>query len=35
MYLAMSWHDRRLAHDCEHPILIAQRHIAEQLWNPG
>ncbi|KAI6189857.1 Glycine receptor subunit beta-type 4 [Aphelenchoides bicaudatus] len=33
-YLAMGWYDRRLAHNCTHPILIAQKYLAEELWNP-
>lgn len=35
MYLAMGFYDRRLAHNCTHPILITQKLIAERLWIPG
>jgi hypothetical protein len=33
-YLAMGWYDRRLAHNCTHPILITHRSVADELWNP-
>lgn len=33
-YLAMGWYDRRLTHNCTHPILIAHKFVAEELWNP-
>lgn len=35
MYLAMGFYDRRLSHNCTHPILITQKFIAERLWIPG
>ncbi|KAI1722774.1 neurotransmitter-gated ion-channel ligand binding domain-containing protein [Ditylenchus destructor] len=34
MYLAMGWYDRRLSHNCTHPILIAHKFIADRLWRP-
>lgn len=34
MYLALGWHDRRLAHNCTHPILVAHKFIADRLWQP-
>lgn len=34
MYLAMSWVDHRLKHNCGHPILITDVQISEQLWHP-
>ncbi|KAK0412668.1 hypothetical protein QR680_006344 [Steinernema hermaphroditum] len=34
MYLAMGWYDRRLAHNCTHPILITHKFIADRLWQP-
>ncbi|CAD5231879.1 unnamed protein product [Bursaphelenchus xylophilus] len=33
-YLAMGWYDRRLSHNCTHPILITHKHVADELWNP-
>lgn len=34
MYLALGWYDRRLAHNCTHPILVAHKFIADRLWHP-
>lgn len=34
MYLALSWVDKRLEHNCEHPILITDLEHASLLWNP-
>ncbi|CAI5452202.1 unnamed protein product [Caenorhabditis angaria] len=34
MYLAMGWFDRRLAHNCTHPILVTNKHIADRMWYP-
>lgn len=34
MYLAMGWFDRRLAHNCTHPILVTSKLIAERMWYP-
>lgn len=34
MYLAMSWTDHRLKHNCAHPILITDTHVTEQMWQP-
>ncbi|VDL76262.1 unnamed protein product [Nippostrongylus brasiliensis] len=34
MYLAMGWFDRRLAHNCTHPILVTSKLIADRMWHP-
>ncbi|KAE9416488.1 hypothetical protein Angca_009168, partial [Angiostrongylus cantonensis] len=34
MYLAMGWFDRRLAHNCTHPILVTSKVIADRMWHP-
>ncbi|VDN59741.1 unnamed protein product [Dracunculus medinensis] len=34
MYLAMGWFDRRLAHNCTYPILVANKFIADRIWHP-
>uniref|UniRef100_A0A914E850 Uncharacterized protein n=1 Tax=Acrobeloides nanus TaxID=290746 RepID=A0A914E850_9BILA len=34
MYLAMGWYDRRLAHNCTHPILVTHKFIADRIWQP-
>ncbi|CCD64425.1 Ligand-Gated ion Channel [Caenorhabditis elegans] len=34
MYLAMGWFDRRLAHNCTHPILVTSKLIADRIWYP-
>uniref|UniRef100_A0A8R1HLR3 Uncharacterized protein n=1 Tax=Caenorhabditis japonica TaxID=281687 RepID=A0A8R1HLR3_CAEJA len=34
MYLAMGWFDRRLAHNCTHPILVTSKFIADRIWHP-
>ncbi|CAJ0947795.1 unnamed protein product, partial [Mesorhabditis belari] len=34
MYLAMGWFDRRLAHNCTHPILVTSKVIADRIWHP-
>ncbi|KJH49296.1 Cation transporter family protein [Dictyocaulus viviparus] len=34
MYLAMGWFDRRLAHNCTHPILVTSKLIADRIWHP-
>jgi hypothetical protein len=34
MYLAMSWYDRRLRHNCTHPILVTQKRLTELIWHP-
>ncbi|KAL3115777.1 hypothetical protein niasHT_007782 [Heterodera trifolii] len=34
MYFAMAWYDRRLAHNCTHPLLVAHKSIAERIWTP-
>ncbi|CAI2353229.1 unnamed protein product [Caenorhabditis sp. 36 PRJEB53466] len=34
MYLAMGWFDRRLAHNCTHPILVTSKFIADRIWYP-
>ncbi|CAD6190073.1 unnamed protein product [Caenorhabditis auriculariae] len=34
MYLAMGWFDRRLAHNCTHPILVTSKLIADRMWYP-
>ncbi|CEF63279.1 Gamma-aminobutyric acid A receptor/Glycine receptor alpha family and Neurotransmitter-gated ion-channel transmembrane domain and Neurotransmitter-gated ion-channel family and Neurotransmitter-gated ion-channel ligand-binding domain-containing protein [Strongyloides ratti] len=33
-YLALAFYDRRLAHNCTHPILVAQKFIADRIWFP-
>uniref|UniRef100_A0A183BL22 Neur_chan_LBD domain-containing protein n=1 Tax=Globodera pallida TaxID=36090 RepID=A0A183BL22_GLOPA len=35
MYFVMAWYDRRLAHNCTHPLLVAHKSIAERIWTPG
>uniref|UniRef100_A0AC34RTM4 Neurotransmitter-gated ion-channel ligand-binding domain-containing protein n=1 Tax=Panagrolaimus sp. JU765 TaxID=591449 RepID=A0AC34RTM4_9BILA len=34
MYLAMGWYDRRLAHNCTHPILVTHKFISDRIWQP-
>ncbi|CAD5224532.1 unnamed protein product [Bursaphelenchus okinawaensis] len=33
-YLAIGWYDRRLSHNCTHPILVTHKAVAEEIWNP-
>ncbi|KAI6229770.1 Glycine receptor subunit beta-type 4 [Aphelenchoides fujianensis] len=33
-YLAMGWFDRRLSHNCTHPILITHQFVERMMWNP-
>lgn len=30
----MGWFDRRLAHNCTYPILVANKFIADRIWHP-
>ncbi|KAL3985243.1 cation transporter family protein [Acanthocheilonema viteae] len=34
MYLALGWYDRRLAHNCTHPVLVTHKFIVDRLWQP-
>uniref|UniRef100_A0A0N5D306 Neur_chan_LBD domain-containing protein n=1 Tax=Thelazia callipaeda TaxID=103827 RepID=A0A0N5D306_THECL len=34
MYLALAWYDRRLAHNCTHPVLVTHKFIADRIWQP-
>uniref|UniRef100_A0AC35UB93 Cation transporter family protein n=1 Tax=Rhabditophanes sp. KR3021 TaxID=114890 RepID=A0AC35UB93_9BILA len=34
MYLALGWYDRRLAHNCSHPILVTHKFIADRFFTP-
>lgn len=34
MYFAMSWFDKRLRHNCTHPILVTSKRLTELIWHP-
>ncbi|VDO62844.1 unnamed protein product [Onchocerca flexuosa] len=35
MWLRMAWHDPRLAHQLDRPILINDENMLKKIWRPA